>query len=123
MVTDEERREVARKLRGLADGHTAVECSAVAKALDLDYEAHGAVAAFSADAVSYVADLIEPQVVRFRDCEWACIPSIPFGRYAGLYACEFLPWAIRNARGEFWCHGDNFCMYGRRKRKGSDDGE
>lgn len=60
MVTDEERREVARKLRELADGHAAVECSAVAKALALDYEAHGSIAAFSSDAVAHVADLIEP---------------------------------------------------------------
>lgn len=61
MISDEERREVALKLRGLADGHSAVECSAVAKALALGYEVHGTVAAFSADAVAHVADLIEPQ--------------------------------------------------------------
>lgn len=71
-VTDEERREVAEHLKGLADGHAAVECSAVAKALNLDYEVHGSVAAFSADAVSHVADLIDPT------CEviWSVVKNI-----------------------------------------------
>lgn len=56
----DERREVAARLRQIADAHGAVEASRVAHALGLEYEVHGTVVAFGSDAVQALADLIDP---------------------------------------------------------------
>lgn len=60
MATPEQRREVAARLRQIADAHGAVEASRVAHALGLEYEVHGTVVAFGSDAVQALADLIDP---------------------------------------------------------------
>lgn len=60
MVIDYERREVAAKLRQMADAHYAVETSRVARAIGLEYEVYGTVAAFNSAAVQALADLIDP---------------------------------------------------------------
>lgn len=77
MINDEERREVARKLRELASEHSAVQCGSVEHALGLGYEVYGAIAAFSSEAVARVADLIEPgertcRNVSEGDIEFVC---------------------------------------------------
>lgn len=59
MISDE-RREVAERLRQMADAHHAVEASRVARALGFEYEVYGAVVAFSGAAVQSLADLIDP---------------------------------------------------------------
>jgi hypothetical protein len=56
----DERREVAAKLRQMADAHYAVETSRVARAIGLEYEVYGTVAAFNSAAVQALADLIDP---------------------------------------------------------------
>lgn len=59
-MTSEERREVAGKLRQMADAHDAVEASHVARALGLEYKVYGTVVAFSSADVHDLADLIDP---------------------------------------------------------------
>ena len=53
MTSDKERREVAKRLRQMADAHHAVEASRVARALGLEYKVYGSVIAFNS------ADLID----------------------------------------------------------------
>lgn len=59
-MSSDERREVAAKLRQMADAHYAVETSRVARAIGLEYEVYGTVAAFNSAAVQALADLIDP---------------------------------------------------------------
>lgn len=60
MVSSEERREVAERLREALGGHVAVECSKVAHALGLEYETHGMMYCFGSEEVRRLADLIDP---------------------------------------------------------------
>lgn len=59
MTGDEKRREVAERLRQMADARYAVEASRVARVLGLEYEAYGTVVAFNSAAVQALADLID----------------------------------------------------------------
>lgn len=58
--TSEERREVAAKLRQMADAHDATEASRVARALGLEYKVYGTVVAFDSADIWSSADLIDP---------------------------------------------------------------
>lgn len=58
--TSEERREVASKLRQMADAHKATEASRVAHALGLEYKIYGTVVAFDSADIRNLADLIDP---------------------------------------------------------------
>lgn len=60
MMSSEERHEVAKLLRGAAHRHDAVECGLVTNMLGLEYGIYGSVVAFPSDAVSRLADLIDP---------------------------------------------------------------
>lgn len=73
MVSDDKRREVAKRLRQRADAHRAVEASRVARALGLEYEVHGAVVAFNSAAVQALADLIDRPT-----CEMKSIPKTSY---------------------------------------------
>ena len=59
VASDEKRREVAERLRQMADTHHAVEASRVTRALGLEYEVYGTVMAFNSAAVQALADLID----------------------------------------------------------------
>ena len=63
-ISDTERREVAKRLRQMADAHYAVEASRVARALGLEYEVHGTVVAFNGAAAQALADLIDRPTCR-----------------------------------------------------------
>lgn len=58
--TSEERREVAERLRQMADAHDATEASCVARALRLEYKVYGTVVAFDNADIWNLADLIDP---------------------------------------------------------------
>lgn len=58
--TSGKRREVAEMLRGAAHRHDAVECGLVTNVLGLEYGIYESVVAFPSDAVSRLADLIDP---------------------------------------------------------------
>lgn len=64
MASDKQRREVAARLRQMADAHHAVEASRVARALGLEYEVYGTVMAFNSAAVQALADLIDRPTCR-----------------------------------------------------------
>lgn len=64
MISDDDRREVAKRLRQMADAHYAVEATRVARALWLEYEVYGAVVAFNRAAVQDLADLIDRPTCR-----------------------------------------------------------
>lgn len=64
MASDEKRREVAARLRQMADAHHAVEASRVTRALGLEYEVYGTVMAFNSAAVQALADLIDRPTCR-----------------------------------------------------------
>lgn len=66
MISDSERREVAARLRQMADAHYAVETSRVARALGLEYEVYGTVVAFNSAAVQALADLIDLKTCEFK---------------------------------------------------------
>lgn len=68
--TSEERRKVAELLRGVARRHDAVECGSVTNMLGLEYGIYESVVAFPSDAVSRLADLIDPT------CEVGSIESV-----------------------------------------------
>lgn len=59
MISNEECREVAERLRQMADAHHAVEASRVARAIGLEYEVYGTVIAFNSAAVQDLADRID----------------------------------------------------------------
>lgn len=63
-MASDEKREVAERLRQMADAHHAVEASRVARALGFEYEVYGAVVAFGAAAVQSLADLIDRPTCR-----------------------------------------------------------
>lgn len=81
MASDEKRREVAARLRQMADAHHAVEASRVARALGLEYEVYGTVIAFNSAAVQALADLIDqPDEMRGRPtCEMKGRPGERYG--------------------------------------------
>lgn len=58
--TSDKRREVAEKLRQMADEHDATEATHVARALGLDYKVYGTVVAFDSADIRNLADLIDP---------------------------------------------------------------
>ena len=58
--TSDERREVAERLRQMADAHDATEASRVARALELEYKVYGTVVAFDSADIRNLADLIDP---------------------------------------------------------------
>lgn len=58
--TSGKRREVAEMLRGAAHRHDAVECGLMTNVLGLEYGIYESVVAFPSDAVSRLADLIDP---------------------------------------------------------------
>ena len=58
--TSNERRDVAEKLRQMADAHDATEASHVARALGLEYKVYGTVVAFDSADIRNLADLIDP---------------------------------------------------------------
>lgn len=60
MANSDERREVAKRIRQLADAHAAVEASCIARALGLEYKVYGTVVAFDSVDVHRLADLIDP---------------------------------------------------------------
>ena len=60
MATSDERREVAAKLRQMADAHDATEASRVAHALGLEYKVYGIVVAFDSADIRNLAELIDP---------------------------------------------------------------
>lgn len=60
MMTSDERREVAERLRQMADAHDATEASRVARALGLEYKVYGTVVAFDSADIRNLADLIDP---------------------------------------------------------------
>ncbi|MEE1373655.1 MAG: hypothetical protein U0J93_09840 [Parolsenella sp.] len=64
MASDKQRREVAMRLRQMADTHHAVEASRVTRALGLEYEVYGTVMAFNSAAVQALADLIDRPTCR-----------------------------------------------------------
>ena len=59
MPTSKERREVAKRLRHMADAHDATEASRVARALELEYKVYGTVVAFDSADIRNLADLID----------------------------------------------------------------
>lgn len=63
-INDNQRREVAERLRQRADAHYAVEASRVARALGLEYEVYGTVVTFNSAAVQALADLIDRPTCR-----------------------------------------------------------
>ena len=69
--TNDERREVAEMLRGAAHRHDAIECGSVTNMLGLKYGIYGSVVAFPSDAVSRLADLIDPT------CEMEAAGDVP----------------------------------------------
>lgn len=89
-MTSDERREVAERLRQGADAHHAVEASRVARALGLEYEAHGTVAAFNNAAVLHLADLIDPTCEMAPQGEgFRCLAC---GTYHDMSGFEEFPW-------------------------------
>lgn len=58
--TSDKRREVAERLRHMADAHDATEASRVARALGLEYKVYGTVVAFDSADILSSADLIDP---------------------------------------------------------------
>ncbi len=58
--TSDERREVAERLRQMADAHDATEASRVACALELEYKVYGTVVAFDGADIRNLVDLIDP---------------------------------------------------------------
>ncbi len=58
--TSDERREVASKLRQMANAYDATEASRVAHALGLEYKVYGTVVAFDSADIRNLADLIDP---------------------------------------------------------------
>lgn len=58
-MTSEERREVAERLRQMADAHDATEASRVARALGLEYKVYGTVVAFDSADIRNLADIID----------------------------------------------------------------
>lgn len=58
--TSDERREVAERLRQMADAHDATEASRVARALELEYKVYGTVVAFDSADIRKLAELIDP---------------------------------------------------------------
>lgn len=67
--TSDERREVAKRLRHMADAHDATEASRVARALELEYKVYGTVVAFDSADIRNLADLIDPT------CQMKSIPK------------------------------------------------
>ena len=59
-ATSDERREVAERLRQMADAHDATEASRVARALGLEYKVYGTDVAFDSADIRNLADLIDP---------------------------------------------------------------
>ena len=59
-TTSEERREVAKRLREMADAHDATEASRVARTLGLEYKVYGTVVAFDSADMRHLAELIDP---------------------------------------------------------------
>lgn len=60
MLNSDERREVASKLRQMANAHDATEASRVAHALGPEYKIYGTVVAFDSADIRNLADLIDP---------------------------------------------------------------
>lgn len=58
--TSDERREVAERLKQMADAHDATEASRVARALGLEYKVYETVVAFDSADIRNLADLIYP---------------------------------------------------------------
>lgn len=69
--TSNERREVAERLRQMADAHDATEASRVARALGLEYKVYGTVVAFDSVDVHRLAELIDPTCKVEDDNPWA----------------------------------------------------
>lgn len=69
MLNSDERREVASKLRQMANAYDATEASRVAHALGLEYKVYGTVVAFDSADIRNLADLIDP-TCSMADCEW-----------------------------------------------------
>jgi hypothetical protein len=65
----DELREVAERLRQMADAHDATEASRVAHALELEYKVYGTVVAFDSADIWSLADLIDPT------CQMKSIPE------------------------------------------------
>lgn len=73
MATDDERREVAAKLRQMSDAHDATEASRVDRALGLEDKAYGTVIAFDSADIRSLADLIDPtcHVIGTTSQDWS----------------------------------------------------
>lgn len=76
MMIRDERREVAGKLRQMADAHDAINANRVARALGLEHKICGTVMAFDSADIRNLADLIDrptcqmksTPISRFRVC-------------------------------------------------------
>lgn len=71
MATDDERREVAARLRQMSDAHDATEASRVDRTLGLEDRAYGTVIAFDSADIRSLADLIDPT------CEMEAAGGVP----------------------------------------------
>lgn len=60
VAADDDRREVAARLRQMSDAHDATEASRVDRAIGLEDKAYGTVIAFDSADIRSLADLIDP---------------------------------------------------------------
>lgn len=81
MVSSEERREVAERLRSLAAHGHGISCDAVDKALGIWYDDSYSGCVFARESVLRLADLIDPTCEMTDaswdngECTWGCICS------------------------------------------------
>lgn len=82
--TSDERRNVAARLRQMADAHDAIEAVRVGHALGLEYKVYGTVVAFDSSDIRKLADLIDP----------TCAPEAHnYGSIVG-HACPRCGWSV-----------------------------
>jgi rRNA maturation endonuclease Nob1 len=86
--TSDERREVAERLRQMADEHDATEASRVARALGLEYKVYGTVVAFDSAGIRHLADLIDPTCRDFGGEEGTNGECYDFACSACGYVCD-----------------------------------
>ncbi|MCI7439486.1 MAG: hypothetical protein MSA61_09730 [Coriobacteriaceae bacterium] len=91
MGISDERREVAERLRQMAEKHSAVEASRVAHALGLEYEVHGTVVAFGSDAVQALADLMDPTCHDASPQAWGAFECSECGAQTWYQSIETRP--------------------------------
>lgn len=89
MSNEDERREVAKRIRQLADAHAAVEASCIAHALGLEYRVYGTVVAFDSADVHRLADLIDLPKAKREDADnyWLCGHCGAFSRKDAVTDC------------------------------------